>query len=344
METKNIVVYVDDQPKFSTTLFKTTRVIDMKNYFNELYPKHTIRFFLNRTNNMVNVFDTNKYDNMDISSVWNQLDDGYVLLNSHSETTTLTGIKDVDFLILEKLTDKDLLSICSVNKYAEKLCSKELFWKSRFMKNISVERMQIELEAIKKILQKYPEESWKSLYYKHFILGKKAYVLDPSDLNQLKNVFTDVLDYLLITEHMYDEDRYMFSREFDSQQTLFESMSNQNRIGVSARSSKLAEYMLILLRLKVDKNGWIVSEDWFDGLYDKDIRKSHTVEELSKIWRGIEFKEYRSESLKKLGDVDIYDYTDIKKWLNEDFIKGNYYGIGAGDGGRYIESPNLSPR
>ena len=53
---------------------------------------------------------------------------------SSSPSKTLTEIKDVDLLILSELDDRDLFNMCLVNKYANKLCQNENFWKDRFMK------------------------------------------------------------------------------------------------------------------------------------------------------------------------------------------------------------------
>ena len=46
------------------------------------------------------------------------------------ERIKLTG-KDTDLIILSKLDDKTLLSFCSVNKYANRLCYNEDFWRNR---------------------------------------------------------------------------------------------------------------------------------------------------------------------------------------------------------------------
>jgi hypothetical protein len=45
----------------------------------------------------------------------------------------LSGYKDTDLLILSKLNDKDLLSICLANKEANRLCKNEDFWRNRFI-------------------------------------------------------------------------------------------------------------------------------------------------------------------------------------------------------------------
>ena len=45
----------------------------------------------------------------------------------------LTGNKDVDFIILNKLDDIDLVNICQVNKQAKTLCNDQDFWLNRIM-------------------------------------------------------------------------------------------------------------------------------------------------------------------------------------------------------------------
>lgn len=52
---------------------------------------------------------------------------------SSPSSKTLTEVKDVDLLILSELDDRDLFNMCLVNKYANKLCQNEDFWKNRFM-------------------------------------------------------------------------------------------------------------------------------------------------------------------------------------------------------------------
>ena len=46
---------------------------------------------------------------------------------------TLSGVKDVDLIILSNLNDKDLFSLCMVDKYTNNLCKIESFWMNRFI-------------------------------------------------------------------------------------------------------------------------------------------------------------------------------------------------------------------
>jgi len=43
----------------------------------------------------------------------------------------LTGNKDVDRKILNKLEDKDLVNVCQANKQANSLCNDQVFWMNR---------------------------------------------------------------------------------------------------------------------------------------------------------------------------------------------------------------------
>lgn len=69
--------------------------------------------------------------------------------------TSITGIKDVDLLILQQLEDGEIFNFCLTNKYANYLCKEENFWYTR-------------------ILTKYPllisfkkeEETWRRFYLK----------------------------------------------------------------------------------------------------------------------------------------------------------------------------------
>ena len=43
----------------------------------------------------------------------------------------LTGNKDIDRKILNKLEDKDLVKVCQVNKNANSICNDQVFWMNR---------------------------------------------------------------------------------------------------------------------------------------------------------------------------------------------------------------------
>ena len=48
--------------------------------------------------------------------------------------STLSGVKDTDLIILSKLSNRDLLSLCSVDQYTNELCHEESFWINRIKK------------------------------------------------------------------------------------------------------------------------------------------------------------------------------------------------------------------
>ncbi len=50
-----------------------------------------------------------------------------------TQTKLLTGIKDVNLLVLTNLDDESLLNLCQVNKEASRICEDENFWRNRFM-------------------------------------------------------------------------------------------------------------------------------------------------------------------------------------------------------------------
>jgi hypothetical protein len=45
----------------------------------------------------------------------------------------LSGNKDTDFIILQKLNDDELGKVCKVNKYVNSLCKDETFWMQRLL-------------------------------------------------------------------------------------------------------------------------------------------------------------------------------------------------------------------
>lgn len=47
---------------------------------------------------------------------------------------SFTGIKDLDLIILSKLSDNDLLNACLSNKYIYNICNSDNFWRDRIVK------------------------------------------------------------------------------------------------------------------------------------------------------------------------------------------------------------------
>jgi hypothetical protein len=81
----------------------------------------------------------------------------------------LTGTRDTNLLVLENLNDRDLLSYCQTNRYAQNLCKNEDFWRNRFIKVYGGEAAQL----------KDRNRTWKDfylliLYYTSKYTQKKA--------------------------------------------------------------------------------------------------------------------------------------------------------------------------
>ena len=67
-----------------------------------------------------------------------------------------TGIKDIDYKILNELDDNSLINFCKTNKFATKLCNDDEFWKRRIY--------HIFKYNVDEILKIKTEESFKDFY------------------------------------------------------------------------------------------------------------------------------------------------------------------------------------
>lgn len=76
-------------------------------------------------------------------------------LRDYGKTVILTGIKDTDLLILQKLDDEDLLQACLVNKAINRACKDESFWRNR-----SLEKYPLPSNY------KLEKETWRYFYLK----------------------------------------------------------------------------------------------------------------------------------------------------------------------------------
>ncbi|GAF86334.1 unnamed protein product [marine sediment metagenome] len=90
----------------------------------------------------------------------------------------LTGNKDVDFLILDKLEDSDLIKMCNINKEAMQLCNNnQHFWLNRIMSKFPYLGL--------KILTKYKgDRSWSQYYIKDL---RKLNNANSNNIEQLFN-------------------------------------------------------------------------------------------------------------------------------------------------------------
>ncbi len=77
------------------------------------------------------------------------------------ETRAFTGSPDTDLLILNKLSDRDLIDVCATNKYVNNLCNHPSFWMHRL-----IDRYGKYLGTAREIRQRYIPNgtSWKEYY------------------------------------------------------------------------------------------------------------------------------------------------------------------------------------
>ena len=72
--------------------------------------------------------------------------------------STFTGIRDLDVEILNRLDDRDLVSFCSTDKYANSICDLETFWQRRMIEKYG---KYLNLESLLKFKDK---KSWAEYY------------------------------------------------------------------------------------------------------------------------------------------------------------------------------------
>ena len=68
----------------------------------------------------------------------------------------ITGIKDLDYLVMSKMGDRDLFSFCKVNKHINTLCKNETFWRNRFVSRFGLHASEY----------KPQNRSWRTHYLK----------------------------------------------------------------------------------------------------------------------------------------------------------------------------------
>ena len=69
----------------------------------------------------------------------------------------LTGVKDLDFKILNELEDVDLINVCQTNKAADDICKDQAFWLNRIMTKFP------------EIFRRKDERTWSEYYIKDLI-------------------------------------------------------------------------------------------------------------------------------------------------------------------------------
>ena len=112
--------------------------------------------------------------------------------------STFTGIRDLDVEILNRLDDRDLVSFCSTDKYANSICDSETFWQRRVTEKHG---KYLNLETLKKFKDK---KSWAEYYV------EVAKVLNSSNVEYdaakaLENGRSDLVKLLKEIKHILVE-------------------------------------------------------------------------------------------------------------------------------------------
>ena len=81
MDGKKFLVYVDKVPSFYIPLSKYIKIGEIKKYFEKNYSGYEIKKVYVNPSNELNVFDTNKYDEMNLETVFDKLDKPKIFLN-----------------------------------------------------------------------------------------------------------------------------------------------------------------------------------------------------------------------------------------------------------------------
>lgn len=166
---KSIKIILDDTLLGETPLDPNNTITNLLDYGTLIAKNHgkdsyMVDIYIDRKSKL----DINQIDkNTVLGPYFKYFTDPHIhAYKSDTSFPTLTGIKDVDTIILSKLSDKDLRNLCMVNKYSQSLCDNDLFWKRRFVNKYG-ER------AVK---YKPANKTWKEHYYfVHYLIVNTGY-------------------------------------------------------------------------------------------------------------------------------------------------------------------------
>lgn len=94
----------------------------------------------------------------------------------------MTGNKDTNLSILERLNDTDLANVCQVNREAKKLCNDENFWLKRTLNKFR------ELGSLDKLKEYKGNRTWKEYYI--FLINFLENYYENTDTDNNKLVLT----------------------------------------------------------------------------------------------------------------------------------------------------------
>ena len=320
-EEKNILLIVDGVPKVNYSVTKNNTVADLKNILKQ-FPHTKVTFSIN-DETQVPVFDSNQYDKLSLASVWgkmtkpriNLLTSKLLPLNEgmkeerkeENREVALSGIKDVDYIILQNLSDQDLGNFCRVNKEARKLCTDDTFWRNRTMKRFSSVISQ-------DVLIKNKEANFKTW---------REYYINLVDF--LEKIYMGFLIGLEIPgqRRKLMEKEYMIKESRDDLQILHNIVEEN-----SERLSNLENVKKMLAEDFVDPNYFFFSEfEVFEG-YGEPEKEEELIESIKLIGADHRFRPERAlyeliTDISSVGD----DYETYINTLSPYFTKENLLNV-----------------
>lgn len=108
MEEKLLTVLVDNVPTFNLSLNKLQTIQSVKKFLYNKYPDYNIKLYIN-DDTQLKVWNTSKYDEMNFKSVWDNVNNGRIELNTHkSIANKKTTTQSVKVSHLRKVYGKDM--------------------------------------------------------------------------------------------------------------------------------------------------------------------------------------------------------------------------------------------
>jgi hypothetical protein len=142
----------------------------------------------------------------------------------------LIGIKDVDYMILNKLSNSDLAAVCQANTKIRKLCNDDRYWFNRLQYIFNINPQ----DAV--TIKNFFDFTWKEMY----MWLSQAYLLNDYDdlewvrtvsADELKDAFGDVIqisnEYVLIGK-LQKFIKYILAKIYKVNSIDFPSWINKN--------------------------------------------------------------------------------------------------------------------
>ena len=132
---KSFTIIIDREPQFVISISNTATIGQIKKYFidylaqQQLDPnRYSISIYIN-PNTMLDIGYTNAYDNVTLDTVWDQINNPYIVLSITEISYLNTLPKDVLYSMFLNTEMDDLLNLCLTSKelYA-KICQSDDFW------------------------------------------------------------------------------------------------------------------------------------------------------------------------------------------------------------------------